>query len=142
MFSVYPWASPPYCHDWNTEWSSMGIHDAFRVFVGLPKSYVDYVSLVKICLNAAHKKRLQSNGSNSKRVLPKETQLHMAQKEFNKLKEQLADAKQQEFYNRGYKNCQARQIEEGNSSTLPGPGGVRNQDLETAMEQYMTVRDL
>ncbi|OMO83787.1 hypothetical protein CCACVL1_11187 [Corchorus capsularis] len=33
----------------------------------------------------------------------------------------------------------AKQIEEANSGTLPGPDGARIQDLEIAREQYMTM---
>ncbi|OMO83779.1 hypothetical protein CCACVL1_11207 [Corchorus capsularis] len=104
----------------------------------------------------------------AERVLAKETQLHLAQKELNKLKEQLANAettKAQAFVEleRAKKTVedltnklktvndakdsaikvtetaknQAKQIED--SGTLPGPDGARNQDLETAREQYMTV---
>ncbi|XP_007020455.2 PREDICTED: WEB family protein At5g55860 [Theobroma cacao] len=106
----------------------------------------------------------------AERVLAKETQLHLAQKELNRLKEQLENAEttkaqalvELERAKRMVKDLtdklktvneskdsaikateaaknQAKLIEEANSSSLPGPDGARNHDLETSREQYMTV---
>ncbi|KAK8644053.1 hypothetical protein V6N13_013326 [Hibiscus sabdariffa] len=106
----------------------------------------------------------------AERVLAKETQLHLAQKELNKLKEQVENAETtktqalaeleraksmveelthklrtvNESKDSAIKATEAaknkaKQIEEANSDILPGPDGVRSQDLETAREQYMSV---
>ncbi|GAV59668.1 LOW QUALITY PROTEIN: DUF827 domain-containing protein, partial [Cephalotus follicularis] len=107
----------------------------------------------------------------AERVLARETQLHLAQKELNKLKEQLKNAESTkvqalvelenakrtvgdlthklktvtESKDSAIKatkaaKIQAKQIEETNCGTLPGPDhATRKQDLEFAREQYMTV---
>ncbi|KAL4334627.1 hypothetical protein GQ457_07G012440 [Hibiscus cannabinus] len=106
----------------------------------------------------------------AERVLAKETQLHLVQKELNKLKEQVENAETtktqalaeleraksmaeelthklktvNESKDSAIKATEAaknkaKQIEEANSDILPGPDGVRSQDLETAREQYMSV---
>ncbi|KAK9006103.1 hypothetical protein V6N11_035151 [Hibiscus sabdariffa] len=106
----------------------------------------------------------------AERVLAKETQLHLVQKELNKLKEQVENAettktqalaeleraksmaeelthklktvnesKDSAIKATAAAKNKAKQIEEANSDILPGPDGVRSQDLETAREQYMSV---